>query len=140
MLKNKTTKWTDRLQEIIRVYNNSEHSGVNDYKPKEVEKHKEEVLQLNLEKNLQNKTVSDLHPGDKVRKLLITSSKIEKGTDPRYSDKVFTVVSTHGQTIKLDDGSILRRERLLKVPNDTVSTEANVIAKEKKTYKELKNA
>ena len=138
-LKNKITKWTDRLQDIIRVYNNSEHSAINDHKPKEVEKHKEEVLQINLEKNLKNKTVSDLHPGDKVRKFLITNSKIEKGTDPRYSDKVFVVVATHGQTIKLDDGSSLKRERLLKVPVDTVSSEQNVIAKEKKLYKEYKN-
>jgi hypothetical protein len=138
-LKNKTTKWTDRLQDIIRVYNNSQHSSINDHKPKEAEKHKEEILQLNLEKNLKNKTVSDLHAGDKVRKFLITNAKIEKGTDPRYSDKVFTVVSTHGQTIKLDDNTTLRRERLLKVPNDTVSSEPNVIAKEKKIYKEYKN-
>ena len=138
-LKNKTTKWTDRLQDIIRVYNNSQHSSINDYKPKEAEQHKEEILQLNLEKNVKNKTVSDLHPGDKVRKFLITNSKIEKGTDPRYSDKVFTVVSTHGQTIKLDDNTTLRRERLLKVPSDSVSSEQNVIAKEKKVFKELKN-
>jgi hypothetical protein len=120
------------------VYNNSQHSSINDYKPREAEKHKEEILQLNLEKNL-NKTVSDLHAGDKVRKFLITNAKIEKGTDPRYSDKVFTVVSTHGQTIKLDDNTTLRRERLLKVPNDTVSSEPNVIAKEKKIYKEYRN-
>ena len=48
-LKNKTTKWTDRLPEIIRVYNNSDHSSINNYKPNDVEKHKEEVLQLNLD-------------------------------------------------------------------------------------------
>ena len=139
-LKNKTTKWTDRLQGIIQVYNNSEHSSINDYKPKDVEKHKEEILQLNLDKNLKNKEITtDLRPGDKVRKFLITNAKIEKGTDPRYSDKVFTVVSTHGQTIKLDDNTTLRRERLLKVPKDTVSSEQNVIAKEKKVFKEFKN-
>ena len=96
-------------------------------------------MQLNLEKNLQNKTVSDLHSGDKVRKFVITNAKIEKGTDPRYSDAVFTVASTHGQTIKLNDGSTLKRDRLLKVPSDTVSSEPNVITKEKKIYKEYKN-
>ena len=47
-LKSKTTKWTDRLADILRVYNSTEHSSINNYKPKEVEKHKEEVLQLNL--------------------------------------------------------------------------------------------
>ena len=138
-LKTKTTKWLDQLQHIIRVYNYSEHSSVHNYKPTEVHKHKEEVLQLNLEKNLQNKTVSDLHPGDKVRKFIITHAKIEKGTDPRYSDDVFTVVSTHGLTIKLSDDSTLRRDRLLKVPKNTESSEPNVITKEKKIYKDSKN-
>jgi len=139
-LKNKSTKWIDRLNDIIKVYNGSEHSSINNFKPKDVEEHKEEVLQLNLDKNMTNKTVSDLHPGDKVRKFIITNAKLEKGTDPRYSDAVFTVVSTHGQTIELSDGSTLKRDRLLKVPNDTVSSEPNVITKEKKTYKEYKNS
>ena len=138
-LKNKTTKWTDQLQNIIRVYNNSEHSSINNFKPNDVEKHKEEVLQLNLDKNIHNKTVSDLAVGDKVRKYIITHAKIEKGTDPRYSDAVFTVVSATGLTIKLSDGSTLRRDRLLKVPRDTESSEPNVITQEKKRYKENRN-
>jgi len=138
-LKNKTTKWTDQLQNIIRVYNNSEHSSINNFKPNDVEKHKEEVLQLNLDKNIHNKTVSELTVGDKVRKYIITNAKIEKGTDPRYSDAVFTVVSAHGLTIKLDDGSTLRRDRLLKVPRDTESSEPNVITQEKKRYRENRN-
>ena len=135
-LKSKTTKWTDRLADILRVYNDTEHSSINNYKPKEVEKHKEEVLQLNLDKSMSNKTVSDLHVGDKVRKFVITNAKIEKGTDPRYSDTVFNVVSAQGQTIRLNDGSTIKRDRLLKVPNTTVSSEPNVITKEKKRYKE----
>ena len=120
----------------IRVYNYSEHSSINNYKPTDVHKHKEEVLQLNLEKSLHNKTVSDLQPGDKVRKFIITHAKIEGGTDPRYSDAVFTVVSAHGLTIKPSDGSTLRRDRLLKVPTDTETSEPNVITKEKKVYRE----
>ena len=120
----------------IRVYNYSEHSSINNYKPTDVHKHKEEVLQLNLEKSLHNKTVSDLQPGDKVRKFIITHAKIEKGTGPRYSDAAFTIVSANGLTIKLSDGSTLRRDRLLKVPRDTESSEPNVITKEKKVYRE----
>jgi hypothetical protein len=139
-LKNKTTKWTDRLADIIRVYSNSEHSSINNVKPNEVEKHKEEILQTNLDKSVHNKSTSDLHVGHKVREFVITNAKLEKGTDPRYTDIVFTVVSTHGQSIKLSDGTTMRRDRLLKVPSDTVSSEPNVITKEKKTYKEYKNA
>jgi len=76
-LNNKTTKWTDRLADIIRVYNNSEHSAINNYKPKEGDKHEEEILQLNLDKNFQNTTVSDLHVGDKVRKFRL-AQKLRK--------------------------------------------------------------
>ena len=139
-LKNKTTKWTDRLPEIIRFYNNSEHSSINNLKPNEVDKHKDEILQANLDKNIHNKPVTDLHVGDKVRKNVFTHAEIEKGTDPRYTDAVFIVISTHGQTIKLNDGSTLKRDRLMKVPSDTVSSEPNVITNEKKIYKAYKNA
>ena len=92
-----------------------------------------------MDKNIHSKTVSDLEAGHKVRKYIITNAKIEKGTDPRYSDAVFTVVSAHGLTIKLSDGSTLRRDRLLKVPRDSESSEPNVITQEKKRYKENRN-
>jgi hypothetical protein len=49
------------------------------------------------------------------------------------------VVSAYGLTIKLSDGSTLRRDRLLKVPRDTESSEPNVITQEKKRYKENRN-
>ena len=57
------------------------------------------------------------------------SESNSKGTDPRWSDKVFTVASVKGQTISLDDGSKYKRENLLKVPADTQSTETNMIQK-----------
>ena len=56
------------------------------------------------EKQLHNKTVSDLEIGDKVRKTLLKESHaIIKGTDPRWTDEVFTVKQIHGNTIILTD-------------------------------------
>ena len=65
-----------KLLECILTHNI--HSSINDYAPKEAEKHEEDISQLNLENNVKDKTVSDLHSGDKVRKFLITNATIEK--------------------------------------------------------------
>ena len=98
-LKDHTTKWIDRINNIIRIYNNTEHSSINDFKPNEAEKHKQEIFEINVQKNNVNKTVSDLSIGDKVRKSLTNSHKsIIKGTDPRWTDKVFKVSAIRGHT------------------------------------------
>ena len=141
-LKNHTTKWLDRYQNIITIYNNTKHSSLKDKTPNEATKpgNHEEILKLNLEKQVANKTVSDLEVDDKVRKNLLTRAhQIMKGTDPRWSDEVFIVKQIHGNTVILNDGSRMKRTDLLKVPPGTQSSERNVIAIEKKAYKEYKN-
>ena len=141
-LKNHTTKWLDRYQNIIAIYNNTKHSSLKDKTPNEATKpgNHEEILKLNLDKQVANKTVSDLEVDDKVRKNLLTRAhQIMKGTDPRWSDEVFIVKQIHGNTIILNDGSRMKRTDLLKVPPGTQSSERNVIAIEKKAYKEYKN-
>ena len=49
--------------------------------------------------------VSDLVHGDKVRKNSLVNDRNSKGSDPKWSDKVFTVASTHGNTVILNDRS-----------------------------------
>ena len=70
-LKEGNTKWLERLQPILDIYNKSEQSGINDIAPNDAAKpdNKEQILKLNVEKQLHNKTVSDLDIGDKVKKL-----------------------------------------------------------------------
>ena len=92
-------------------------------------------MKLYVEKQLHNKTVSALEVGDKVRKTLLKESHaIIKGTDPRWTDEVFTVKQVHGNTIILTDGSKMKRTDLLKVPNNTKSSEPNVINQVRKTH------
>jgi hypothetical protein len=89
----------------------------------------QDILKLNMDKNIHNKTVSDLNVNDKVRKDVLYSDKaISKGTDPKYSDTVYTVTQVNGTTISLSDGSRMKRTNLLKVPQETVSTPMNPIA------------
>jgi hypothetical protein len=140
-LRTKSTSWINKLYNIIRVYNNQEHSALNGVAPNDAVKHREDILNINLDKSNSNHVVTDIEVGDKVRKSLLKlySHGIVKGTDPRYTDEVFTVASVRGNTIGLSDGSTWKRNDLLRVPNDTVSSEPNVIHKEKKIYKEYKN-
>jgi hypothetical protein len=127
---------------IIHIYNNSEHSSLNNVKPSEASKpgNREDILNINLDKEHNNKNISDLHAGDKVRKIKIRGSHaIVKGTDPRWSNEVFTVSQVQGKTITLEDNSRYTRNDVLKVPADTESSGPNVIDKEKKIYKDFRN-
>ena len=65
----KSPNWFNSLDKIISVYNNTEHSGLNNLTPNEAaqKKHKDEIVQLNIDKSKANKTQSDLIAGDKVR-------------------------------------------------------------------------
>ena len=140
-LKEGNTKWLDRLQPILDIYNKSEHSGINDIAPNDAAKsdNKEQILKLNVEKQLHNKTVSDLDIGDKVRKTVLKGGhEIIKGTDPRWTDEVFTVKQIHGNTIILNDDSKMKRTDLLKVPNSTKSSGPNVISQVRKSYAEFR--
>ena len=140
-LKEGNTKWLDSLQIILDIYNKSEHSGSNDIAPNDAAKpdNKEQILKLNVEKQLHNKTVSDLDIGDKVRKTVLKGGhQIIKGTDPRWTDEVFTVKQIHGNTIILNDDSKMKRTDLLKVPNSTKSSGPNVISQVRKSYAEFR--
>ena len=94
------------------------------------------ILEINVQKSNFNKTVTDVSIGDKVRKSLTKQNhSFVKGTDPRWSDKVFVVSAVRGQTISLNDGTTIKRLDLLKVPANTLSSEPNAIHLEKRIYK-----
>ena len=61
-----------------------------------------------------------------------------KGTDPRWTDEVFTVKQIHGNTIILNDDSKMKRTDLLKVPNSTKTSGPNVISQVRKSYAEFR--
>ena len=140
-LKEGNTQWLDRLQRNLDIYNQSQHSGINDIAPDDASKpkNKEEILKLNMDKQLHNKTVSDLEIGDKVRKTMLKGGhEIIKGTDPRWTDEVFMVKQIRGNTVILNDDSKMKRTDLLKVPSTTKSSVPNVIAQARKAYSEFR--
>lgn len=57
---------------------------------------------------------------------------INKGTDPKWSDTIYRVVKVKGNTVYLNDDSVMKRTDLLKVSPDTEYEGENVITKTKK--------
>jgi len=115
------------LDGIIKTFNNTAQSSLGGLTPNEATKdeHIAKLVEINRVKRKYNKTVSDLQAGDKVRKLITTV--FTKGSEPRFTDEVYTVVRTSGKKVILDDDTVNLRYNLLRVPNDTISTNTNVI-------------
>jgi len=142
---NGNTNWTEILPTIIKNYNNTPHSGLDGITPNEVftdVNKRIKVLHLNMEKSHEHSSVSDLVKGDKVR--IRETNIFKKGTEPRWSDEVYEVDSARGKSVELvGENKVLKRDQVLKVPNDTVSQKPNVIkvaSKERQIKVKLKQA
>lgn len=108
---NQTINWVDHLQTLIKTYNNLPHRGINDYKPNEVEKHTDEIVQLNVEKKKQETQLKPvIKVGDKVRKKL--KSFMRKGYEPKWSSELFTVKKINKSSAILDDNSRMKLDEL----------------------------
>ena len=134
--------WIDHIDKIIKVYNNTDHGSLDYLTPNEAEhpENFETLYNINLSKSRDNKTVSDLTVGDKVRVRI--GGVFKKGTDPNFSDEVYEVIDVTGTTISLNDGIRRKRDNLLKIPNETPlgSMGKNIIQQRKdqqKVQKEL---
>ena len=138
-LKSNNTNWINSIHNIVQHYNKSEHSSLNNLSPNDASKSENTrtILDINIEKNQANNRVSDLNIGDKVRKNVLFNDKLSKGTDPKWSEKTFSVDSTHGNTIILNDKSIHKRMNLLKVNQDAIDYGENPIKEAKRITKEI---
>ena len=134
-LMHSTTNWVNVIQLIIERYNKSIHIALDGITPNQaarIENH-QKIHDINMEKTKDNRKTSDLEVGNKVRKsITITAKNKFKGTDPRYSAKVFTVTAVKGGNVELNDGSTLKRWQLLRVPDDAEDLETDIITTTKK--------
>ena len=140
----KSANWVDSIDKIISIYNNTEHSALNNLSPNQAgqTKYKQEIQKLNIDKAQSNKIQSDLLEGDRVR--ILDKKLFKKGSEPQYSSEIYTVESVHGKTIHLTNGLIKKRDMLLKVHKDTIPTTNNKtitqkITKEKTIERKLKS-
>ncbi len=138
-LQTKKTNWIDIIQKIVRMYNNAPHSSLGGLTPAEVMSGDDKdvnafIVMVNSFKSQFNGTATDLKIGDKVRIKL--SGDFQKGTDPRFSGKVYSVKEIYGKNIILDNDKKYVRPQLLQVPANSVSDEKpNTIQKAKKAKK-----
>ena len=83
---------------------------------------------------------SDLKQGDKVR--TDDTRLFKKGTENRWSDEIFNVESAKGKSVTLTNGQVLKREKVLKIPSNTVPiTHTNIMklaTKERKQVLQLR--
>ena len=152
-LENGNTKWSDELDTIVDNYNNTPHDTLDDHTPNEAltdEAVRIDVMHANMDKNKKNAQLqakgSDISIGDHVR--VSIANFFTKGTEPRWSDDIYTVEGVKGMTITLSDDKAYKRDKLLKIPKDTIkitdsshNVKPNVIkqaTKERKQHLTLK--
>ena len=124
-----STNWIDNLDEIVDDYNNTKNKGILNIKPNKANlpENVPLLLEYNRLKSIKNNTVSDLAIGDRVR--IYVKKSMEKGTEPQFSNEVFTVESIRGKTITLNNQQQKRRNDLLLVPRNTVGSNNKNIMK-----------
>ena len=121
-LVSKNHRWLDKIQKIIGIYNNTPHIALGGLTPQQAlnPQNFNKIVRINMLRKEQTKRTSDLEIGDKTRKYILLRKDINKPSmQPNWSETVYTVVKTQGQTITLDDGTKHKRYRLFKIPNDT---------------------
>lgn len=135
MLKNKNKLWIDYLDTIVSNYNNLQHSSLNDLSPNEalLKENYQTIYHINVEKNSHNNNISNLEPNDNVR--IRISGKFKKGTEPLWTDEIYTVKLVKNKSITLTDGTRKKRTDLLKIPNGTQEEPVNIIIKNNRNQK-----
>ena len=114
-----TTNWINDLDAIVVNYNNTPTDALDDHSPNEALNNQEikiEILHLNMDKSKNNIQLhakgSDLSAGDHVR--VRETNVFKKGTEPRFSDEVYTVEGVKGMSITLSDDKVYKQDKLLK--------------------------
>ena len=138
-LSNGNTNWTNHINNIVEHYNRQPHGSLDGLSPNDARKqeHDETITNLNIEKSKANSMVSELQAGDYVRKNVLLNESFSKGTDNKWSNKVFRVESARGNRIILNDKSIYKRVNLLKVSENAQSYQSNAIDDNKKENRKL---
>jgi hypothetical protein len=123
--------WINHIKNVIEQYNNSPHSSLDGLTPNDATKlqYQHDVASINRSKISNKKVVSLFKVGDNVRIRL--TQGFRKGTEPRYTDNVYQVVSVDGQRVTLNNNKTYIDSDV--IITYTTDTQSNVIEEINKT-------
>ena len=99
-----STRWIDNIDKIIKNYNNSKHSGIYNFTPKEASK---SIIMSYIISRKRDKTenVNDnillFEIGQKVR--LLNNKKLFDKMQSKYDDKIYTIIKINKNTLDIED-------------------------------------
>jgi hypothetical protein len=114
-IKYDTTNWIDPLPTIIKKYNNSPNSALDGIKPNDAQLPENiyTIMEINLKKKEKRTTFKNpFNIGDKVR---VEVPGMNKKSEGKYSDKVFTIQDVRGKRVVLNDNKVRKYDMLIKV-------------------------
>lgn len=126
-LKNRNVEWKSYLNYVVDSYNDTIHSSLNGLTPNEatLEQYHYDIAAINIAKAENTILESSFSVNDNVR--LRLKSSFKKGSEPRYSDKIYKVTQVNGKRVTLDNDKSYVESDLVKTYNN--NTEVNIVNK-----------
>jgi len=128
MTVNNTTKYYDKLSNIISAYNKTPHSSLGDVSPDSVltnKEHYEQVSKINIAKLVFNKSLqrnkNKIAKGNYVR-IKIKKKEFQKGYEITFTKEIYEVVEVVGEKAKLSNGKTYKLDVLLLANKEAVDT------------------
>jgi hypothetical protein len=141
MTSRNSINWINYLDDIINIYNDSTHNGINGIKPNEVMKDEnfKEISSINFWKAVKNNGITNkeqtFNVGDLVR-VQTNKTILSKGYTNTYSKKVYIIAEVIDDgRLKLDNNKIVNKNDVLIVPTGSLSIGGN---KQKEAEKQNK--
>ena len=146
LIANNTTKYIHALQDLVKLYNDTPHSSINDIKPNDANEEENMIIigDINYKKQKHNQKIVTIRPskivvGDHVR-YKIEKGAFTKGYSITYSNEVLTVVSIKGNKAILSNKKEYRIDDLQVVPEGsnlvktTAMDKADIKARQKRFF------
>jgi hypothetical protein len=131
---NNTTKWIDKLDNVVEICNQTPHSSLGDLSPNEVNANditKQYVRMLNMQKIKQTKSQTITYKVGQIVRFRLKRPIFTKGYRQIWSSNIFTIQKIHGINATLDDGNEYKLSNL-----QIVTEPDREIEKEKEQHNE----
>ena len=132
---NDNTNWISELDDVVYNYNHTPHKALEGITPTQAmtEEYHHLIASINhdkIKKFVKQNHKSEFEIGDKVRRRI--KEQFRKGSEPKYSDKVYDVINVNGRRVTLSNDKTYVESDLVKAVN---YVENNPITKAKKENK-----